>query len=149
MPKTERWNDTLLKGVVELLSKKQFIFKEITNHDECAGVKSEPSVLGNYLWLITPGDLFLPFMINQNHMKPILEFTDNFVRKKVYKKFPMLLAGLYNNPVNATPRKVANILHNCFAYYECVWQRLKPENVLISHVDQILKEVDAEILKIR
>lgn len=144
----ESWNGKLLKEVVEKLKEKKFKFKEVFEAKEGSMVESEPSKLGNFLWLRATNNIFLPAICNKSHKGAILEFADRIVRKHhLEKKFPLFHMGLHHNPANADSQKVARIIIEAFNYYESVWQNLMPEKELEALVERDIKRAEEKIFK--
>jgi len=143
MKKERRWNEELLKEVVERLEKQGFKFKKIIEDKACSDVmaESETTPFGNFLWLRAVSNAFIPLICSRNHKGAILEFAYTTIRKKVEEKFPLFNMGLYKtSDVNAN--EVAKAIVEAFRYYEGVWKNLMSEKELISLVNGAISKAE-------
>ena len=146
MKKERRWNEELLKEVVERLEKQGFKFKKIIEDKACRDVmvESETTPFGNFLWLRAVSNAFIPVICSKNHKGAILEFADIIIRKKVEEKFPLFNMGLYKTAYVNT-NETAKAIVEAFRYYEGLWKNLMPEKELISLINSAVNKAEESL----
>lgn len=147
MKKERRWNEELLKEVVERLEKQGFKFKKIIEDKACRDVmvESETTGLGNFLWLRAVSNAFIPVICSKNHKGAILEFADTTIRKKVEEKFPLFNMGCLYKIADVNANETAKAIVEAFQYYEGLWKNLMPEKELISLINGTVNKAEESL----